>query len=131
MPRHNRRETGRTDDLPEEDLFRSIGNPRRRRTILALAEVGDATIEELSEFILVSETGDPPRRIGEDEQERVVVDLLHCHLPLLSETGIVYTTEEQERVVPRTTIDPVADYLRCGFRMFGYDHGLAVGRPRQ
>lgn len=100
-------------DIGENDLFRAVAHPRRRRTILALSHLGDARIEHLAE-VLASET-DP---------EGLEVELYHNHLPILSEVGLVYMTGGLKVAVPTTTIDPVAGYLRDGFRRFGYDFGL-------
>lgn len=92
-----------------DDLFRALGNPKRRRVLGYLFGRGEATFEELVD-VLVGWVASEGVVVGPDERRRLEIELYHDHLPLLADSGLV--SYDSEVVVPRVSRD---------FRVAGHD----------
>lgn len=87
-------------------FYRSLANHRRRIAIRILEERRSTDLEALAEEIAARESGEPDR-------EPIEISLVHKHLPLLEEAGIVVYDGDTGRVSARSTIDDVCSLARA------------------
>lgn len=108
-------ETGR-DASPTFDskFYRALGSRERRRLLHLLLDEAERPVEELA-TLLVGWDAAASETVGGPEDRRVVlIRLLHVHIPMLEDAGLVCYDEERGTV--RTgSLDPVAiEYVRQG-----------------
>lgn len=79
-------------------MYRSVTDQRRRTVLSYLRDIeGEtASLDELVEHVVDEETNSPDR-------ESVRVDLYHCQLPLLADTGVVEFDSRSETVRYRSS----------------------------
>ena len=71
-------------------MFGLLCVPRRRYVLYHLFdERGVLTIDDIARHVAARERGVPPDAVSEADHQRVVVSLVHNHLPRLAEHGIV------------------------------------------
>lgn len=73
----------------DDDLFKMLKNPRRRRIIQHLNKHDTATVGELTERIAAAENDKDPANLDSQQRKRVYISLYQNHLPDLDDTGIV------------------------------------------
>ena len=79
---------------PPDELFRALANSKRRRLLSSLPAQSTVSVDELTDILVGWEaTTDGPA--GPDEWAQVKIELVHAHLPLLSDAGLV-TYEDGE-----------------------------------
>ncbi|MFC7240104.1 hypothetical protein ACFQS4_18255 [Saliphagus sp. GCM10025317] len=84
----------------QEVAHRILANPRRRRLLTTLTERGRDTVDGLAEAIarrecLSDDDADDRRRIRRD----VHVSLVHVHLPMVADQGLVEYDRDEGDVV--------------------------------
>jgi hypothetical protein len=69
----------------------NVLNDARRRTVLAILADRSATIDDsaLAEAVWADENEAPPEEASDDELERLLLELYHCHLPKLDDAGLI------------------------------------------
>jgi DNA-binding transcriptional ArsR family regulator len=85
------------DYPPPDDLFKALASRKRRHILAALPDQSTIPLDELTDILAgwQSAAGSP---VGPDEWAKVKIELVHAHLPLLSDAGlIVYEDEEISR----------------------------------
>jgi len=89
---------------PPDDLFRALANSKRRRLLSVLSAESSMSLDELTDILVGWEcTIDGPA--GPDERAQVKIELVHAHLPLLEDAGLVTV---EDRTVRRAALaDPV------------------------
>ncbi|MFC4407775.1 DUF7344 domain-containing protein [Haloarchaeobius iranensis] len=96
MPRD--RSDARADDaggettaagLADDQLYRGLAATERRRVLYALLTVGPATAQQLATVLAGWQAGDSGRLVTAEQREELLTELVHVHLPLLDETGLV------------------------------------------
>lgn len=81
---------------PPDDLFRALANSKRRRLLSVLSTESPVSLEELTDILVGWEcTVDGP--VGPDERAQVKIELVHAHLPLLKDAGLVVVEDETVR----------------------------------
>nr|WP_254767991.1 hypothetical protein [Salinilacihabitans rarus] len=84
------------DDL--DALFRALADERRRTTLAVLSEQRHPIrLDTLARDVAAREAGEPERVVSGAAVDRVRVSLVHSHLPLLREAGLV-TADEADRL---------------------------------
>lgn len=87
---------GEAIGLSEDDAHRLLATERRRIALEILAAGGPRGLEELAEELVERERhGDVTRHAV----QRAMVDLYHCHLPLMADLGAIEFDRRRKRVV--------------------------------
>lgn len=94
---------------PPDDLFQALANSKRRRLLSVLSAESAMSLSELTDILVGWDcTIDGPA--GPDERAQVKIELVHAHLPLLSDAGLVTV---EDRTVRRADLaDPVEGVIR-------------------
>lgn len=88
-------------------LFAAFADERRQHVVQYLFhKPGTVPLGDVAEYIAITE-GEPTR----DYYERLLVSLVHTHIPLLSEAGLIQYDPDQETVQLSTDSDTVRPYL--------------------
>lgn len=81
-------------------FYRALADHRRRIAIRVVHRRGAVELEALADAIATQEP-------GESDRETIQISLVHQHLPLLNEAGIVEYDSEAKRVTARDAVDDV------------------------
>ncbi|MFC6756981.1 MULTISPECIES: ArsR/SmtB family transcription factor [Haloarcula] len=96
------------DYPPPDDLFRALASSERRRLLAALPAESAMTLDELTDILVGwQSTTDGPA--GPDEWAKVKIELVHAHLPLLADAGLV--TYEDEEIARTTYPEPIEELV--------------------
>jgi DNA-binding transcriptional ArsR family regulator len=96
------------DVPPPDDLFRALASSERRRLLSVLSSESPLTLGELTDILVGWErTSDGPA--GPDERAKVKIELVHAHLPLLSDAGLIAVEDETVRRV--SIAEPVEEAI--------------------
>ncbi|MBX0295488.1 ArsR/SmtB family transcription factor [Haloarcula nitratireducens] len=91
---------------PPDDLFRAVANTKRRQLLALLATQETIALDDLTDVLVgMATTTDGPA--GPDEWAQVKIELVHAHLPLLTEAGLVEYDEDSGEVRLRSLPDAV------------------------
>jgi len=89
---------------PPDTLFRALANGKRRRLLTVLDDENPTSLDDLTDVLIGWETTiDGPA--GPDEWAQVKIELVHAHLPLLSDAGLVTHDTDADEV----SLEPLAD----------------------
>ena len=92
---------GTVADRPAQDLdgvFEALADSRRRTILSVLAEADRRlTRRDLARIVAARETGATERSISDDRVDQVSTSLVHVHLPMLADAGVV-RTDHADRV---------------------------------
>ena len=109
-------ELGRVADTRQypstDSLFRALANGKRRRLLSVLTTEPALSLDELVDILVGAEhTSDGA--VGPTEWTRVETELVHTHLPLLDEAGLVsYEDEVVRRCEPLLAVEDVLAFAR-------------------
>ena len=93
---------------PPDDLFEALASSTRRRLLAVLPAESTMEVDELTDILAGWEsTTDGP--VGPDEWAQVKIKLVHAHLPLLADTGLV--TYEDGEIARDSYPEPVAELV--------------------
>jgi len=84
------------DIPPPDELFRALAHSRRRRLLSVLSSESPVTLDELAD-ILVGWESTASGPVGPDERAQVKIELVHAHLPLLSDAGLITVDDDTVR----------------------------------
>lgn len=91
---------------PPDELFRALANDKRRRLLTVLDQEGATDIDELTDVLVGWETTiDGPA--GPDEWAQIKIELVHAHLPLLTDAGLVTHDSDADEVSLESLATPV------------------------
>ncbi|MBX0287151.1 ArsR/SmtB family transcription factor [Haloarcula salinisoli] len=111
------------DYPPLDELFKALASSKRRRLLAALPAQSTMTIDELTDVLVGwQSTADGPA--GPDEWAKVKIELVHAHLPLLADAGLV--TCEDEEIARTTYPEPVEELVAFAGE---YDSAVAENEP--
>lgn len=100
-------ETPTSDDLSTDVIFEVLANPRRRYLLHYLSQrVGGVDIDDAAEQIALWEED-----ASHDRYERVLTDLVHCHLPMLDDAALVSYDPILETVTREESAECLAPFL--------------------
>ena len=96
------------DYPPPDDLFKALANSKRRRVLAALPDGSEMSVDELTDILVGwQSTADGPA--NPDEWAKVKIELVHAHLPLLADAGLV--TYEDEEIGRAAYPEPVEELV--------------------
>jgi len=94
---------------PPDDLFRAVADSNRRRLLAVLSSESPMALDDLTDMLVGWEsTVSGPA--GPDEWAQVKIELVHMHLPLLSEAGLV-TRDDDDQVHLTANPAPVEELV--------------------
>lgn len=96
MERHGHVDEGESIGLSEDEVHRLLAVERRRLALDVLAGGGPRGLAALAEEVVERE------RDGDRTEHAVhlaMVDLYHCHLPLMADLGVIEFDRREKRVV--------------------------------
>lgn len=106
---------------PPDDLFDLLADGTRRRILWYLLEEPRTGREELLDVLLGWELSE--ETIGGDEdRERLEIELRHVHLPKLADRGLLTHDVESGEIRLTALSDAARDLVRLGYR---YDRAAA------
>ena len=80
-------------------IFRALADDRRRQSLDVLRDrTSSMGVGELSAYLTATDRSRSSREAGDDARERVATELVHTHLPLLEDAGLVNWDEQDETV---------------------------------
>lgn len=94
-----------------DEVFRALGDARRRRAVSALAERSEWSLRDLARWVAAREADVPEGAVEEADERRVYSSLYHVHVPLLVELDVVTFDAETERVRAAERTDRTIDAL--------------------
>ena len=110
----NRVEFDRAPAVPVDGLYRALGDATRRHILTVLSTTPEMTLDELAE-ILVGATSTADGPVGPDALHRMKVELVHVHLPVLSDTDLL---SHEDGVIRRRDYPDVVDDLLAAAREY-------------
>jgi hypothetical protein len=96
--------------LADDQLYRGLAATERRRVLYSLLTVGPATAEQLATVLAGWRASDRGRLVTAEQREELLTELIHVHLPLLEETGLV-VRERSASDVEIGALDPTVMQL--------------------
>lgn len=97
-------------------LLRALSNRRRRYLLYLLAEKHRASIEELAAGVLAIEEEVLGRGAPDREPETVLVSLVHRHVPVLEDAGIVQFDDAADQVSREERFSDAIELLDGAFQ---------------
>ncbi|WP_256545954.1 DUF7344 domain-containing protein [Halobellus inordinatus] len=85
-------ETADADETPwlaDDQFYRALASTRRRRLLSFVIEHSDSTVDELATVLAGWETTETGAMATVEDHDRVALELVHSHLPLLEDLGLV------------------------------------------
>ncbi|MFC7249179.1 hypothetical protein ACFQJ5_04920 [Halomicroarcula sp. GCM10025324] len=101
------------DDVapPPTALFKALAGPRRCHVLSVLLDRPEIAVDDLTDIIVGWQTTiDGPA--GPDEWAQIKIELVHAHLPLLDDIGLVEFDDQAGEVRLEPLADPVQDVIR-------------------
>ena len=98
------------DYPPPDELFKALANSKRRRLLAALPPDSPMPLDDLTDVLVGwQSTADGPA--DPDEWAKVKIELVHAHLPLLDDAGLItYGDEEIERAAYPEPIEELVTF---------------------
>ncbi|MBX0322849.1 hypothetical protein EGH21_07370 [Halomicroarcula sp. F13] len=109
---------------PPDELFKALANEKRRRLLAILTEESTASLDDLTDVLVGWEATDSGPA-GPDEWAKMKIELVHAHVPLLADTGLVDYDESTDEVRLASLSDPVCDLLRFATE---YERAVETGQ---
>lgn len=96
--------------LSDDRLYRALASTRRRRLLWLLLEEGRYPVEEAVSVLLGWDVSSAGGMKTPKDRRRLVIELVHVHLPLLEESGIV-SYDRKGGFVELEPLDPPVEAL--------------------
>lgn len=98
--------------IPKDDVFHTLGNPRRRQALFELYEAeGPMVLSDLAERVASVEQDKLVRELDSQERKRVYISLHQSHLPKLEEAGFIEYSDRKHGVELVNGEDIIERYL--------------------
>jgi len=75
--------------LADDQFYRALASTRRRRLLSFVIEHSDSTVDELATVLAGWETTETGTMATDEDHNRITLELVHSHLPLLEDLGLV------------------------------------------
>ncbi len=92
-------------------VYRLLGESRRRYLLYQLLDEPCVTIDDLATQIVAWERGQSTDAVDEETHQRVCISLVHVHLPMLADHGVVEYDLRSGDVVLTDGIDELEPML--------------------
>lgn len=94
------------DRLSDDQLYRALASTKRRRLLCVLLEEERNSVGDLATILTGWNATEEGTTNEPDDRNRIVVELIHTHLPLLDEIGLV-TYDSEGGTVELEPLDPI------------------------
>ena len=101
----------RREEVQLDVIFDILKNQRRRHVLRYLREHETTTLSDLAEHVAALENDKDVRELTSSERKRVYVGLYQCHLPRMSDAGVIEFDSDRGRIELRDTADQLDEYL--------------------
>lgn len=101
----------RHEEVRLDVIFDILKNQRRRHVLRYLRENETSTLSDLAEHVAALENGKDVRSLTSSERKRVYVGLYQCHLPRMSDAGVIDFDSDRGRIELRDTAEQLEEYL--------------------
>ncbi|WP_049981500.1 DUF7344 domain-containing protein [Halolamina rubra] len=111
-----RTDESRGDAAPtfEHQFYRAMASRERRRLLYVLLDGEERTVEEVA-TVLVGWDATESGTVGDpDDRNLVLLRLVHIHLPLLDDAGLVAYDDERGRVRAESLDEATREYIERG-----------------
>lgn len=98
--------------LRDDEFYRALASARRRRLLSILLDGEERTVEDLATLLAGWRATDDGRLVTPADRTRIRVELVHVHLPKLSEAGLIDHDREVDTVCVTDLDDTVTDLIR-------------------
>lgn len=98
--------------LADDQFYRALASTQRRRALSFLLEETESTVDELAAALAGWDAAASGTMATPDDHETIAIRLVHAHLPLLAEAGLVDYGPDRETVRIEPLDDGVADLIR-------------------
>lgn len=106
------RESKRGDPWSDDRVYRALASTQRRHLLYFLLEQQESTVEEIATVLTGWGATERGTMGTADDRRQLVIGLVHVHLPILAEAGLV-THDRQSGTVRIESLDPsVQDLVR-------------------
>jgi DNA-binding transcriptional ArsR family regulator len=105
---------GEPTPLPDDAVYRALASTQRRRLLAALLDGTERSVEELATILAGWHAADVGGMVSADDRQRIIVELLHVHLPQLDEIGLIAHDRAEGTVRIEQLNEAVAELIRRG-----------------
>lgn len=91
--------------LAEDQFYRALASTQRRRLLYHLLESGESTAAELASVLSSWEVGSTGTMYTQADRSKILVELLHSHLPQLADAGLI-TYDPDTGTVQLSSVQP-------------------------
>ena len=112
---------GTRDDpepLTKDVIFDILKNRRRRRVLGYLRERRTSTLSDVAEHVAALENGKDVGDLTSSERKRVYVGLYQCHLPRMSDAGVIDFDRARGTIELRESTSQVFPHLDLDTRRY-------------
>ena len=99
------------EEIRLDVIFDILKNQRRRHVLRYLREHETTTLSDLAEHVAALENEKDVRSLTSSERKRVYVGLYQCHLPRMSDAGVIDFDSDRGRIELRDTAEQLDEYL--------------------
>jgi DNA-binding transcriptional ArsR family regulator len=96
--------------LADDQFYRALAATPRRRLLSVLLDGEERTVDELATVLAGWDATDSGGMATPEDHERVAVELVHAHLPLLDDAGLV-AHDRDDDTVSLEGVEPAVDDL--------------------
>ncbi|WP_256301388.1 DUF7344 domain-containing protein [Haloarchaeobius salinus] len=96
--------------LADDQLYRGLAAAERRRVLYSLLTRGPSTVDELATLLAGWRATDRGRMVPADARRTLLTELIHVHLPLLEEAGLV-VRDDDSGSIEVGPLDPAVEEL--------------------
>lgn len=117
------RDAALPEDVVDVDdrVFRALGHEVRRFVCYYLLEHRTASVEELADVVTGWSAAETRGMALPADRDRVVVALVHRHLPALAESGLIRYDASAESVALDVDAEPILALLEWAYRVEGVE----------
>ena len=99
------------EEIRLDVIFDILKNQRRRHVLRYLREHETTTLSDLAEHVAALENEKDVRSLTSSERKRVYVGLYQCHLPRMSDAGVIDFDSDRGRIELRDSAEQLDEYL--------------------
>ncbi len=101
-----------TPQLSDDRLYRALAATRRRRLLALLSAAETRQLDELATALVGWESTDTSTMATPEDREGVLIDLVHVHVPMLVDVGLLKHDRDGDTVSLEPCSDAVLELIR-------------------
>lgn len=107
---HSERGWSGSSWISDDQFYRALASRQRRRLLFYLLDGEERTIEEIATVLTGWTASESGSMQTADDREQVHIELIHSHLPVLDEVGLI-SHDSDRGVVRIEPLDPAVEEL--------------------